>query len=407
MEKRTELENENETQSEEVSAAQKIQAETNNHGNVALMNKKDKHPIRRGITMAIVFLLFIGLILVAAFARQIFGDEIGDLLFGENVQNGFQSFAIQLVSHVPSLIVSLVIIVVAIAIFFILNVIIRIVFNKTQKSRTIGSLIKSCVKYVTIIVAVALILTAWGVDVASIVAGLGVLTLIVGLGCQTLIQDVVSGIFIVFDDYFSVGDLVIIDGFRGTVTSIGLKATKITDPSGNIKSISNSSINTVVNVSRLPTMITVNFDIGFNEDLERVEGVIDANLAEITKRIPQLTEGLYYKGVDNFTAAGVSLLFLGYCAEPDRFQVVRDVKREIYLMCRRNDINVPFNQITVNPQDPVDRPKATEKQKKGAAHLDALNHPAPAPKETKKKRFREVAREAFKDEFKEMEEDRK
>ena len=259
----------------------------------------------------------------------------------------------------------------------------------------------------TIIVAVAWILTAWGVDVASIVAGLGVLTLIVGLGCQTLIQDVVSGIFIVFDDYFSVGDLVIIDGFRGTVTSIGLKATKITDPSGNIKSISNSSINTVVNVSRLPTMITVNFDIGFNEDLERVEGVIDANLAEITKRIPQLTEGLYYKGVDNFTAAGVSLLFLGYCAEPDRFQVVRDVKREIYLMCRRNDINVPFNQITVNPQDPVDRPKATEKQKKGAAHLDALNHPAPAPIETKKKRFREVAREAFKDEFKEMEEDRK
>ena len=182
MEKRTKLENENEAQSEEVSAAQKIQAETNNHGNVALMNKKDKHPIRRGITLAIVFLLFIGLILVAAFARQIFGDEIGDLLFGQNVQNGFQSFAIQLVSHVPSLIVSLVIIVVAIAIFFILNVIIRIVFNKTQKSRTIGSLIKSCVKYVTIIVAVALILTAWGVDVASIVAGLGVLTLIVGLG---------------------------------------------------------------------------------------------------------------------------------------------------------------------------------------------------------------------------------
>ena len=111
------------------------------------------------------------------------------------------------------------------------------------------------------IVAIAVILTLWGVNVVSVVAGLGILTLIVGLGCQTLIQDVISGVFIVFDDYFSVGDTVIVDGFRGKVASIGLKSTKIIDASGNIKSIPNSSISTVTNVSRLPTMVTVAMDM--------------------------------------------------------------------------------------------------------------------------------------------------
>lgn len=383
---------ENQKEEEHLSAAERIKAASQKTGMSGVFEANRKHP-GRAIGLAIVFLAFIGVLILFAFARQVFGNEIGDMIFGEGVENGFVALWVRMIVHVPSLIVTIIIIISAIAIFFILNVIIRIAFHKNQKSQTIGSLVKSCIKYVTIIVAVAAILTAWGVDVASVIAGLGILTLIVGLGCQTLIQDVISGLFIVFDDYFSVGDLVIIDGFRGTVTSIGLKTTKVTDASGNIKSITNSSITTMVNVSRLPTMVTVSFDIGFNEDLERVEGIINDNLAAITKAIPDLKEGLYYKGVTDFTAAGVSLLFLGYCAEADRFQVVRDIKREVYLLCRNNNITVPFNQITVNPADKAGV-KASEKQKAGADRLAELNHPKPV--RIRKKKFREVAAEALK-----------
>ncbi|MCR5490759.1 MAG: mechanosensitive ion channel family protein [Bacilli bacterium] len=392
--------NQNQQGEQSISSAEQIKREAEK-GSFIENVQKDKVRIGRIVFMGIVFLMFVGLLIAVAFIRQIFGDEIGDLILGEGVENGFVAMGMWVASSVPAVIMTAVIVVFAIVIYFILNVIIRLTFNKNQKSKTIGSLVKSCVKYVTILVAVALVLTAWGVDVASVVAGLGVLTLIIGLGCQTLIQDIVSGLFIVFDDYFSVGDLVIVDGFRGTVTSIGLKTTKITDPSGNIKSITNSSITTVVNISRLPTMVCVEFDIGFNEDLKRVEGIIAKNLDRITKHIPQITEGLYYKGVSKFTAAGVSLLFLCYCLEGDRFQVDRDIKREIYLMCRANDITVPFNQITVNPEDSQNRPTASDEEKKGANKLNDLNHPMPVIR--KKKKFRDMVTDSLKAELKDIE----
>ena len=107
-------------------------------------------------------------------------------------------------------------------------------------------------------IGLAIVLVIWGVDVTGIVASLGILTLIIGLGCQSLIQDVVSGLFIVFDDYFSVGDMVIIDGFRGYVSEIGLRSVKIDDRVGDIKTITNSNIGTCVNLSREDNMITVN-----------------------------------------------------------------------------------------------------------------------------------------------------
>ena len=82
----------------------------------------------------------------------------------------------------------------------------------------------------------------------------------------------VAGLFIVFDDYFAVGDIVIIDGFRGTVSDIGLKSTKITDAGGNIKAINNSSITTVVNLSRMDSLVTVSMAASYNEDPVRYKG---------------------------------------------------------------------------------------------------------------------------------------
>ena len=102
------------------------------------------------------------------------------------------------------------------------NFITHLFDNKSKKSKTISSLVRSLVKYGLMLVALAIILIAWGVNVVGVLAGVGVITLIVGLGCQSLIQDVISGLFIVFDDYFGVGDTVIIDGFRGTIGLIVL-----------------------------------------------------------------------------------------------------------------------------------------------------------------------------------------
>jgi len=223
-------------------------------------------------------------------------------------------------------------------------------------------LVRSLVKYIAIIAAVAFILVAWGVDVAGIVAGVGVLTLIVGLGCQSLIQDVVSGLFIVFDDYFASGDMVIIDGFRGKVVEVGLKTTKLEDFGGNIKSITNSSITTVVNMSRLRSVCTITLSISYNEDIERVEALIVKECEKLPAKIPNIIDGPYYKGIDSVGQSSIDLLVLAFTTEDNRFQVTRDLNREFYLLFKRHDVQIPYQQITVNPQDEKERKKASEEQ---------------------------------------------
>ena len=324
------------------------------------------------IISIVVLLLSILAVIVWIFCRQIFGDEIGNAVFGSYVnadgdevyfKNGWELIMFQATSSIINWIATLFIVAFAIAIIFIANVIIHLCTSKkSRKSQTIGSLAKSLVKYIGIIVAIGFILAVWGVDVAGIIAGVGVLTLIVGLGCQTLIQDVISGLFIVFDDYFAVGDMVIIDGFRGTIIEVGLKTTKLQDAGGNIKSISNSQIATVVNLSRLDSMVTVTIGCAYEEDIVRVEGVIAEAMAEFRTKIPNITEGPLYKGIDNIGPSSIDFLVLAYCKEANRFQVTRDLKRELILLFRQNNIIIPFTQITVNKENPQDRPTASEVQ---------------------------------------------
>ena len=310
----------------------------------------------------IIFLMSLAGFIIFMSARQVFGDEMGDLLFGEGVESGWAQLGKVLVEGSAKWAISLILIFMAIVFIFIATFITHLFDNKSRKAKTISSLVRSLIKYITIIAVICIILVIWGVDVIGIVAGVGILTLIIGLGCQSLIQDVISGMFIVFDDYFAVGDTVIIDGFRGTIIDVGLKTTKLQDFGGNIKSITNSSILTVVNMSRLRSVASVTLSVSYNEDVERVEALIINEIEELKKKIPNIIDGPWYKGIDNITASSIDFLVLAFVSEDNRFQVTRDLKREFYLLFKKNNVQIPYTQVTVNPEDEKNRQKASPEE---------------------------------------------
>ena len=314
------------------------------------------------IVGALIFVIsFIGF-LIFMNARAIFGNELGDRLFGEGVSSGWVKLGQILIDGSAKWIISLIMLFMAIVMIFIATFITHLFDNKSRKAKTISSLIRSLIKYGIIIALICAILVVWGVDVIGIVAGVGILTLIIGLGCQSLIQDVISGLFIVFDDYFAVGDTVIIDGFRGTIVDVGLKTTKLQDFGGNIKSITNSSILTVVNMSRLRSVASVTLSVSYNEDVERVEALIINEIEEIKKNVPNIVDGPWYKGIDSISASSVDFLVLCFVMEENRFQVTRDLKREFYLLFKEHDIQIPYTQVTVNQQDDKTRKKASAEE---------------------------------------------
>ncbi len=240
------------------------------------------------------------------------------------------------------------------------------------------SLLTSFIKYIAIIVIIFFVLASFGVDTTAIVAGIGILSLIVGLAIQPLLQDIIAGIFIVFEKTYDVGDVIVVDNFRGTVIEIGIRTTKIKDAGGDIKVINNSDIKTLVNMTGDLSIAISDIDIEYSESLERVEKILEANLANIKSKIPTIVDGPYYKGVTNLGSSGVTIRLVAQCKEDTKFQTQRDLNRQLKILFDNNNINIPFTQVVVhqastnsnNNDVPYNTDSFILKQNKLSASLD-------------------------------------
>lgn len=173
------------------------------------------------------------------------------------------------------------------AVSFVVNIFEAKVKLKSRHAETIKSLVCNCIKYFIVIYAIVFGLSIMGVNMIAVIASLGVLSLIVGFGAQTLIEDVITGLFLIFEGQFRVGDIVSIDNFRGTVTSIGIRTTRITDSGGNIKIINNSDIRTITNLSEVESTAVSVISIAYSASIEEAEKVIE----ETIEKLPEMHRG--------------------------------------------------------------------------------------------------------------------
>ncbi len=232
-------------------------------------------------------------------------------------------------------------------------------FQWMKRGLSLISLLCSFIKYIAAIVMIFFILAAFGVDTGALLAGLGILSLVVGLAVQPLLQDIIAGLFVVFEKTYDVGDVVVVDGFRGTVVEIGIRTTKLQDAGGDVKVINNSDIRTLVNMTSELSMAISEVDIEYGESLERVEKVIQENLPIIKAKIPSIVDGPYYKGVVQLGVNGVTLRLVAQCAEGDKFQAQRDMNRQIKLIFDANGIGIPFAQMVVHQAKVQEKPEVS------------------------------------------------
>ena len=235
---------------------------------------------------------------------------------------------------------------------------------KNNSAKTTLLLLGNLFKYAAAITFVLMTLSTWGVDTAALVTGSAVLALVVGLGCQSLIADIVAGIFMLFEGDIKVGDIVVIDGWRGTVKQIGLRRTKIEDAVGNVNIVNNAAISNIINNTQDLSVALVDVGTEYNESILRIEEVIEGALPEMKKHIPAIVEGPFYKGISELGESCVNIRLIAKCKEEDKYQVERDLNRELKILFDANDINIPFNQIVLNTRDPNEPNKTQYKPKK-------------------------------------------
>lgn len=152
-----------------------------------------------------------------------------------------------------------------------------------KRLHTLSRLFKSIATYVIYFVAIITCLDMVGFSVTTILAGAGVLSLAVAFGAQSIVEDLMSGIFIVLENQYSVGEYVQIDATQGIVKEIGMKTTKVQTYDGQLMIIKNGSIGTVINYSRSAQRGYVEVGIAYEENIQNAIAVIEKACASIAE----------------------------------------------------------------------------------------------------------------------------
>lgn len=247
--------------------------------------------------------------------------------------------------------VSIVIIIIGIIMYLLIKKIIKRIIKKSEhksrlnrKKRTYLKLFNSILKYVLIIIIALLVLQINGVNVTSIMASLGLVSVIVGFALQDALKDIIMGINIVIDDFFSVGDVLKIGEVEGKVTEIGLKSTKMKDiNNGNVFVISNRNICEALTLS---DQLDIDIPIPYEQKVEKVEKVID----EIVKQVSAISDvnTIEYRGLNEFGDSALFYKIRISCKPEHKPQVKRDANRIIKLELDKNKINIPYQQIDIH-----------------------------------------------------------
>ena len=220
---------------------------------------------------------------------------------------------------------------------------------ENHRARSVLSIVSSILKYVAAIVILCWGLSILGVNVSTIVASVGILALILGFSAESLISDMVTGAFMIFENQYNVGDIVEVDGYRGTVTSIGLRTTCITDPGGNVKIVNNSAMKNILNRSDRPSRSISLISVPYGTDFEALESKIPALMTEIRDAHPDVfkTEPVYL-GVEQLADSGVVLKFVAEVDEQNIFTGARVLNHDLLLGFKKLGVECPFPQVDVH-----------------------------------------------------------
>ncbi|HOI86034.1 MAG TPA: mechanosensitive ion channel family protein [Acholeplasmataceae bacterium] len=225
---------------------------------------------------------------------------------------------------------------------------VNLLTRKGHRGETVGKLMSSVIRYTSFIIAAFLILSAWGVDTPTLLAGAGIIGLALSFGAQSLIEDILAGLFIIFERQFVVGDIVEINSRRGIVREIGIRTTKIEDLNGDVLIINNSDIRGIINTSVELSVAISDISVEYEADLAKVEDTIKKHLPNIKKQIPEIVEGPFYVGVDQLADSSVVMRVTAKCEEINRNKVRRALNRELKLIFDQEKINIPFPQVVVH-----------------------------------------------------------
>ena len=232
---------------------------------------------------------------------------------------------------------------------------------KRQRAVTLGTLLRSVAGYAVWGVAGIMVLSEVGLDIGALLATAGVAGLAIGFGAQTLVKDVISGVFLLFDDLLHVGDLVTIGGHTGTVEEIGVRLIKLRKFDGELVMIPAGEVRTFGNKSVDWARAVVPVGLSYNQDVDAIIPVIeevvnawaDENADILLEEAPQV-QGLMDFG-DSSVTARVSVRVV----PGEQYAAERELRTRLKRVFDERGIDIPFPQRTMHIIERTEPPPRT------------------------------------------------
>lgn len=223
--------------------------------------------------------------------------------------------------------------------------------GKKKREDTLVRIFTGAVKISIIAIASIMILSEVGLEIGPILAGAGIVGLAVGFGGQYLIKDLFSGLFMILENQYRVGDVVNFDGTGGVVEDISLRKTTLRDLDGTVHHISHGSINRVANLTKTFSRVNFNIRVSYSSDLEHVIAVVnrtgielaeDPNWKEFVIKAPQFLR------VDDFADSAIIIKILGDTQPIKQWDVTGELRKRLKIAFDKEGIEIPFPQVVVH-----------------------------------------------------------
>ena len=209
-----------------------------------------------------------------------------------------------------------------------------------RRQKTINVLILNIIKY--------FLLSMLGVNMNAVVASLGVVGVVVGLAFQDILKDFLSGISIIVEDQYKIGDTVTINDFKGEVLAIGFRTTRLKAYTGEVMIISNRNIQKVINHSFKSSKAIVDVMVSYEEDLLKVEKVLSEVCDKLSNEIKGLKSKIEILGINELGDSGITYRIVVDTKPMKHLEIKRLILREIKMTFDKNKIDIPYNQLVIH-----------------------------------------------------------
>lgn len=221
--------------------------------------------------------------------------------------------------------------------------------ERSARVRTLLPLLRNAVMILLIVMVTLITLSELGVNIAPLLAGAGVVGLAIGFGSQTLVKDVITGLFILFEDTIAVGDVVDVGGnHSGVVEAISIRTIRLRDTAGAVHSVPFSAVTTVKNMTKDFSFAVFNVSVGYNEDCDRVIEVLKRLGAEM-QADPQysfdILAPLEVMGLDKLADSGIIIMARFKTRPIKQWGIGREFNKRMKKRFDDLGITIPYPQM--------------------------------------------------------------